>query len=71
MKHATVDAYLPDIQRQRTGHGIATTDKDAINKAFDDLLKQVPRARLKTAEVTITIATVPNTSSPKLTHQRS
>jgi hypothetical protein len=58
MKHATVEAFLPDIKRHRTGHGMATTDKAAIDKAFDNLLRQVPQARLNNAEVTITVATV-------------
>jgi hypothetical protein len=58
MKHATVDAFLPEIKRHRTGHGIATTDKAAIDKAFDDLLRQVPRGRLNATEVTITVSAV-------------
>jgi hypothetical protein len=58
MKHATVEAFLPEIKRHRTGHGIATTDKDAIDKAFDDFLRQAPQARLNSIEVTITISTV-------------
>jgi hypothetical protein len=41
-----------------TGHGIGTTDRAAIDKAFDDLLRQVSKERLKTSEVTITVSLV-------------
>jgi hypothetical protein len=58
MKRATVEAFLPEIKRHRTGHGTATTDKAAIDEGFDDLLRQVPEARLNTAEVTIKVFTV-------------
>ena len=51
-------AFLPGIKRHRTGHGIGTTDKAAIDKAFDDLLRQVSKERLKTSEVTITVSLV-------------